>query len=95
MVCFQTKNPNLGKFVMVLDWKMFIYFMTIWNIDMIRNIGMTFGYFISLGTFCVHLVHFSGFGIMYVPRKIWQPLLHNATESYASVIQTLIEVGRA
>jgi hypothetical protein len=24
MVCFQTKNPNLGKFWRVLDWKMFI-----------------------------------------------------------------------
>jgi hypothetical protein len=27
MVCFQTKNPNLGKFGRALDWKMFIYFM--------------------------------------------------------------------
>jgi hypothetical protein len=40
MVCFQTKNPNLGKFWRVLDWKMFIcifyghweYFMEIWEI---------------------------------------------------------------
>jgi hypothetical protein len=32
MVCFQTKNPNLGKFWRALDWKMFIYFMAIWNI---------------------------------------------------------------
>jgi hypothetical protein len=32
MVCFQTKNPNLGKFSRVLDWKMFIYYMAIWNI---------------------------------------------------------------
>jgi hypothetical protein len=29
MVCFQTKNPNLGKFWRALDWKMLIYFMTI------------------------------------------------------------------
>jgi hypothetical protein len=32
MVCFQTKNPNLGKFWRVIDWKMLIYFMAIWNI---------------------------------------------------------------
>jgi hypothetical protein len=45
MVCFQTKNPNLGKFWRALDWKMFYilwpfgifygdlgYFMTIWYI---------------------------------------------------------------
>jgi hypothetical protein len=23
---------------------------------------------------CVHFVHFYGFGTIYVPRKIWQPL---------------------
>jgi hypothetical protein len=32
MVYFQTKNPNLGKFLMALDWKMLIYFMAICNI---------------------------------------------------------------
>jgi hypothetical protein len=32
MVYFQTKNPNLGKFLMALEWKMLVYFMTIWNI---------------------------------------------------------------
>jgi hypothetical protein len=41
MVCFQTKNTNLGKFLRALDWKMFVYyfilqtdryFMTIWYI---------------------------------------------------------------
>jgi hypothetical protein len=32
MVCFQTKNPNLGKFWRALDWKMLICFMVIWNI---------------------------------------------------------------
>jgi hypothetical protein len=29
---FQTKNPNLGKFLRALGWKMLIYFMDIWNI---------------------------------------------------------------
>jgi hypothetical protein len=32
MVCFQTKNPNLGKFWRALEWKMLVYFMVIWNI---------------------------------------------------------------
>jgi hypothetical protein len=32
MVCFQTKNPNLGKFWRVLQWKILVYFMTIWSI---------------------------------------------------------------
>jgi hypothetical protein len=39
MVCFQTKNPNLGKFWRVLDWKKLgifyghlEYFMDIWDI---------------------------------------------------------------
>jgi hypothetical protein len=29
MVCFQTKNPNLGKFWRALQWKILVYFMTI------------------------------------------------------------------
>jgi hypothetical protein len=53
MVCFQTKNPDLGKIGRALDWKMFKYFifqgdlgycMTIWYI-------------------------FSGFGIMYQEKS--------------------------
>jgi hypothetical protein len=26
MVCFQTKNPNLGKFWKVLQWKMMVFY---------------------------------------------------------------------
>jgi hypothetical protein len=32
MVCFQTKNPYLGKFLRVLLWKILVYFITIWSI---------------------------------------------------------------
>jgi hypothetical protein len=32
MVCFQTKNPNLGKFWRVLQWKISVNFMDIWYI---------------------------------------------------------------
>jgi hypothetical protein len=46
MVCFQTKNPNLGNFWSALDWKMLKYFMAIWNILM------------RFGKGYVHLVHF-------------------------------------
>jgi hypothetical protein len=64
MVSFQTKNLNLGKFWMALDWKLLISFMAIWNIL------ETFGIFYDhLGTFCVHLVHFYRFGIMYQEKS--------------------------
>jgi hypothetical protein len=29
MVCFQTKNPKLGKFWRALEWKVLVYFMVI------------------------------------------------------------------
>jgi hypothetical protein len=32
MVCFQTQNPNLGKFWSAIAWKMLIYCTAIWNI---------------------------------------------------------------
>jgi hypothetical protein len=32
VVCFQTKNPSLGKFWSALEWKMLLCFMIIWNI---------------------------------------------------------------
>jgi hypothetical protein len=32
MVCFQTKNPNLGKSWRALELKMLVYFLVIWNI---------------------------------------------------------------
>jgi hypothetical protein len=46
MVCFQTKNLNLGKFWRALDWKKFKYYMDIWNILW------------RFGVFYNHLVHF-------------------------------------
>jgi hypothetical protein len=44
MVCFQTKNPNLGTFLRALDWKMLIYFMAIWNI--LRTFGKCYDHFV-------------------------------------------------
>jgi hypothetical protein len=63
MVCFQTKNPNLGKFWRFLQWKIMLYFMAIWSIWYIL---------LHYGIFCGHLVCFDPFWYI-VPRKIWQP----------------------
>jgi hypothetical protein len=64
MVCFQTQNPNLGKFWRALDWNMFMYFIAVLNILW------------RFGIFYDHLVHFvfilyifSGFGIMYQEKS--------------------------
>jgi hypothetical protein len=66
MVCFQTKNPNLGKFWRIVDWKMLKYFMAIWNIFWTFGIFMTIWYILcSLGTLFLALV--------YCTKKIWQP----------------------
>jgi hypothetical protein len=49
MVCFQTKNPNLDKFLRVLLWKILLYFMTIWPI--LRPLEIVYGhliYFVAL-----------------------------------------------
>jgi hypothetical protein len=45
MVCFQNKNPNLGKFWRVLQWKMLAYFMDTWSIlrSFVIHILLTFG----------------------------------------------------
>jgi hypothetical protein len=65
MVCFQTKSPNVGKF-----WKMFIQFMTIWNIFWRFWIFYDhFAYFVLIWYIFPVLV-----SCMY--QKIWQPWLN-------------------
>jgi hypothetical protein len=62
-VCFQTKNPTLGKFWRVLQWKMLVYFMDTWSI--LRPFVIFYGHLVSWHIF---------FPFWYfVPRKIWQP----------------------
>jgi hypothetical protein len=80
MVCFQTKNHNLGKFWSALDWKMLKYFMAIWNILM------------RFGNFYCYLVHFlpiwyifPGFGIMY-QEKSGNPAPHRMCGLFARAI---------
>jgi hypothetical protein len=63
MVRFQTKNPNMGKFWGVLQWKILVYFMTIWSI--LRPLEMFYG----------HLLYFvviyisPRFGILYQEKS--------------------------
>jgi hypothetical protein len=43
MVRFQTKNPNLGKFWRVLQWKLMVYFMENGHFKVFCYILRTFG----------------------------------------------------
>jgi hypothetical protein len=67
MVCFQIKSTNLGKFWRSLDWKMFIYCMSIWIILW------------TLGIFYDYLVHYVFIWYIFSALvsckiwKIWQP----------------------
>jgi hypothetical protein len=73
-VIFSIRNLNLGKFWRVLEWKMFIYSVVIWNIL------LPFGVHISwqFGKFCCHLVFILLPVLVCFTKKIWQPcFLHN------------------
>jgi hypothetical protein len=59
MVCFQTKNPNLGKFCRVLLWKILVYFMTVWSI--LRPLQIFYGHLVY---FVVFWYIFPRFGIL-------------------------------
>jgi hypothetical protein len=67
MSYFQTKNPDLGKFWRVLQWKVLVY-MSIWYISCL--FGISCGqrvYFMVVWYIC------SPFWYVVVPWKIWQP----------------------
>jgi hypothetical protein len=68
MVSFQTKNPNLGKFCRDLDWKMLIYFVSIWNI--LKTLYDHLGYCMTILGYCMPIWYiFSGSGIMYQEKS--------------------------
>jgi hypothetical protein len=53
IVHFQTKDSNLGKYWRVLQWKMLIYFISIWY--SLRTFGIVFGhlvYFLVIWYIC-------------------------------------------
>jgi hypothetical protein len=59
MAYFQTKNPSLGKFRRIWQWKMLVYFMAIYAY--FTSIWYTLW---SLGIFYSYLVYFSPFGML-------------------------------
>jgi hypothetical protein len=79
MVCFQTKNHNLGKLYRALDWKMFMYLMAIWNTYFMEIWDILWPF----GTFFIHFVFFSGFGIMYQEKSGNPGFKHRNRRSYA------------
>jgi hypothetical protein len=72
MVCFQTKNPDLGKFFRVLQCKILVNFLTIWSI--LRPLQIFYGHMLY---FVVIWYISPRFGILY-QEKIWQPWLRDA-----------------
>jgi hypothetical protein len=46
MVCFQTKNPNLGEFWRALVWKMLVNFKVICKT--LRSFGVFYGHLVML-----------------------------------------------
>jgi hypothetical protein len=67
MAAFETKNPDLGKFLRAFDWKKLIYFMHIWNILWI--FGKVYDHLVHFVLILIHVFRFR----YHVPRKIWQP----------------------
>jgi hypothetical protein len=67
MAHFHTQNPNLGKILKVLQWKMFVHFMAIWSNVLPVGTLLPFGIH-TLIIFGIHI-----FGMLY--QKIWQPCI--------------------
>jgi hypothetical protein len=64
MVCFQTKNPNLGNFGGFLQWKILVCFMTIRSI--LPLLEILFGHLVY---FVVIWYIFPRFGIFYQEKS--------------------------
>jgi hypothetical protein len=64
MVCFQTKNTNLGKVWRASDWKILIYFTAVWNI--LQTFEIFYDHLVEF-VFVWHI--FSGFGIMHQEKS--------------------------
>jgi hypothetical protein len=44
---FSNKNSNLGKFLCVLQWKMFVYYMAFWSIwCSLWPVGVVYGHLV-------------------------------------------------
>jgi hypothetical protein len=85
MVDLKTQNPNMGKIWRALEWKMLLYFMTIWKI--FRSFGIIYRFIAvwyslwSFGIFFQFLVRLdqkkSGNPVMGMPfrRQFWKKIL--------------------
>jgi hypothetical protein len=73
MVNFHTKNPNLGNFWRVLQWKMLVYFMDVRYI--LQPFGILYGHLVYLYCgnlvymYCGNLVYFCRFGMLYQEKS--------------------------
>jgi hypothetical protein len=70
MVCFQTKDPNLGKFWRVLHWKTLVYIVDTWPI--LRSLIIFYEQFYQTGNLVLFVVIwyiFSRFGILYQEKS--------------------------
>jgi hypothetical protein len=85
MVCFQTKNPNFGKFWRVLLWKNLLYFMTIWSI-----LGPLEIFYAHLVYFVVIWYIFPRFGIL-DQQKSGNPALHHKIIQSESSLKNLLD----
>jgi hypothetical protein len=68
MVYFQTKNPNLGKFWGVLEWKMLVYFMESWPRYIVYG-QLVYAFYAHLAYFMVIWYIFPQFGILYQEKS--------------------------
>jgi hypothetical protein len=64
MVCFQTKNSNLGKFWRVLQWKILVYFIIIWSF--LRPLEIFYGHLVY---FVVNWYISPRFGILHQEKS--------------------------
>jgi hypothetical protein len=72
MVYYQTKNPNLGKFCWVLQWKRVAYFMAI--LVYFRPFSILLWHLVICGYLVYFMIIKYFFPFWYfVPGKIWQP----------------------
>jgi hypothetical protein len=66
MVCYQTKNSNLGKFSMALDWKKWICFVAIGN--NLRTFEIFYDHLVHYVFIWYILCSFGTFFAVLVPR---------------------------
>jgi hypothetical protein len=85
---FQTKNPNLGKFWWVLQWKILAYFMTIWSILRLLKIFMVIWYILwSFGIFTPVSVFWSKKNLA---TLVWTCRVRSFNATYSSTCRQTI-----